>query len=105
MNIEIEILVFDSTKMDVEAIVNSENRSLRPGSGLSGAIHKAECPRLYEECGEYGTLLPGQAIITKGYEIPSKYIIHTVAPKWYLNEPTREENLKSCYRESIKIAK
>ena len=58
----------------------------------------------YEECIQYGTLNPGQAIITKGYNLLSKYVIHTVAPKWYLNEPLREEYLKSCYKESIKLA-
>lgn len=104
MSVEFKVLLCDITKLDVDVIVNSANSSLRMGSGLSGAIHRAAGPKLYEECIQYGTLNPGQAIITKGYNLLSKYVIHTVAPKWYLNDPLREEQLKSCYKESIKLA-
>lgn len=104
MNVEIEILLCDITKLEVDAIVNSANSSLRMGSGLSGAIHRAAGPKLYEECSQYGTLNPGEAIITKGYNLLSKHVIHTVAPKWYLNGPSREKELKSCYIESMKLA-
>ena len=105
MKTEIEVLVCDITKMSVEAIVNSANSSLRPGSGLSGLIHKVAGSELYEECKNYGTLEPGQAIITKGYNLPNKYVINTVTPKWYLNSSTRVYDLKSCYSKSIKLAK
>lgn len=104
MSVEFKILLCDITKLEADVIVNSANSSLRMGSGLSGAIHRAAGPKLYEECIQYGTLNPGQAIITKGYNLLSKYVIDTVAPKWYLNDPLREEHLKSCYKESIKLA-
>lgn len=104
MSIEFKVLLCDITKLELDAIVNSANSSLRMGSGLSGAIHRAAGPKLYEECIQYGTLNPGQAVITKGYNLLSKYVIHTVAPKWYLNDPLKEEYLKSCYKESIKLA-
>lgn len=104
MSVEFKVLLCDITKLEIDAIVNSANSSLRMGSGLSGAIHRAAGPKLYDECIQYGTLNPGQAIITKGYNLLSKYVIHTVAPKWYLNDPLREEYLKSCYKESIKLA-
>lgn len=104
MSVEINVLLCDITKLEVDAIVNSANSSLRMGSGLSGAIHRAAGPDLYEECKQYGTINAGEAIITKGYNLLSKYVIHTVAPKWYLNGELREEELKSCYIESLKLA-
>ena len=104
MSVEFKVLLCDITKLEVDAIVNSANSSLRMGSGLSGAIHRAAGPELYEECKQYGVLQYGNAVITKGYNLLSKYVIHTVAPKWYLNNPLREEYLKSCYKESLRLA-
>lgn len=104
MSIKFKVLLGDITKLELDAIVNSANSSLKMGSGLSGAIHRAAGPKLYEECIQYGTLNPGQAVITKGYNLLSKYVIHTVTTKWYLNDPLKEQYLKSCYKESIKLA-
>lgn len=100
---EIQVLVSDITKLQMDAIVNSANASLLPGSGLCGAIFKAAGKALADECKQYGRLAEGRAILTKGYDLPCKYVIHTVAPKWYLEAPNRYDLLVSCYKEIIKL--
>lgn len=94
----------DMTKMPIDAIINSANTSLYPGSGLSGAIHKAAGAELYEDCKKYGHLGEGEAIITPAYHLPCKFVIHTVAPKWYVSYPNKEELLKNCYINVLKLA-
>lgn len=94
----------DITKMDVDVIVNSANSGLAPGSGVSGAIHKAAGKELEEECKKHRPVEEGEAVITKGYNLKAKYVIHTVAPKYYLNQENREELLRSCYRTSLRLA-
>ena len=100
----IKAVLEDITKMDVDAIVNSANERLSPGAGVSGAIHKAAGKGLAEECKKHSPLGEGNSIITKGYNLKAKYVIHTVAPKYYLEQENREELLRSCYKTSLELA-
>ncbi len=100
----IKVILKDITEVEFDAIVNSANKSLLRGSGLSGAIHRAAGKELEIECKDIGPLDEGNSIITKGYNLKSKNIIHTVAPKYYLLQENREDLLRKCYYTSMKIA-
>ena len=100
----IKAVLEDITKMDVDAIVNSANERLTPGAGVSGAIHKAAGKELAEKCKKYGKQEDGNSVITKGYNLKAKYVIHTVAPKYYLEQENREELLRNCYKTCLKLA-
>ncbi|MGO9853743.1 MAG: O-acetyl-ADP-ribose deacetylase [Acidimicrobiales bacterium] len=95
----------DITAERVDAVVNAANRFLRGGGGVDGAIHRAAgADRLQAACRSIGECPPGQAVVTEGFDLPARFIIHTVGPVWRGGTAGEADILASCYRNALAVA-
>ena len=108
MDNRIQLIKGDITKLEIEAIVNAANSSLRGGGGVDGAIHNAAGSKLHEQCmrliQKNGQLPVGEAVITEAGNMPSRFVIHTVGPTWHGGDHNESALLAKAYRSSLELA-
>lgn len=104
MSVKLSLWQGDITTLAIDAIVNAANKTLLGGGGVDGAIHRAAGPELLEETKKLGGAETGEAKITKGYNLPAKYVIHAVGPVYQDGTKNEADLLASCYRNSLLLA-
>lgn len=100
----IEVVQGDITKLDVDAVVNAANSRLKRGGGVDGAIHAAAGPALQRACDEIGGCPTGEAVVTPGFNLPARWVIHTVGPVYHGGDQDEAALLASAYRNSLSRA-
>ncbi|HEU4565137.1 MAG TPA: O-acetyl-ADP-ribose deacetylase [Gemmatimonadaceae bacterium] len=101
----IEIIRGDITTLEVDAVVNAANEGLRGGGGVDGAIHRAAGPDLLRELVRWDRCPTGSAVLTRGYRLPARYVIHAVGPVWRGGGRGEAALLESAYREAFRLAR
>lgn len=101
----LELIRGDITKVHVDAIVNAANSTLLGGGGVDGAIHRAAGPELLRACRTLGGCPTGEAKLTEGYNLPARFVIHTVGPVWMNGARRDDELLASCYRSCFRLVR
>ena len=100
----IEIINADITTLDVDVVVNAANEALSPGGGVCGAIHRAAGPELATACAALGGCRTGESKLTPAFDLPAKYVIHSVGPVWGGGERDEGNQLANCYRSALHLA-
>ncbi|MBK5192567.1 MAG: macro domain-containing protein [Flavobacteriaceae bacterium] len=103
-NIEFEAVLGDiANQPDVDAVVNAANAQLQTGGGVAGALHRGAGPEMYDECRKLAPIKPGEAVITKAYNLPNNYVIHCLGPVYGRDAPAAKL-LANCYKNALKLA-